>query len=136
MGRVTTAIAGVICCVGAMAIWKLSTVLELVYAAYSLRGALFIIVLLGIYWKKSSQKGAIIGMILTAIVAIGWVGVKLVTGSYPIKIGSFAITETYAAVVVALVATIIFSLIFKQTKQEKADRDATKAHLAKLMSEN
>ena len=40
MGRVTTAIAGVICCVGAMAIWKLSTVLELVYAAYSLRGAL------------------------------------------------------------------------------------------------
>ena len=136
MGRITTAIAGVICCVGAMAIWKLSTVLELVYAAYSLRGALFIIVLLGIYWKKSSQKGAIIGMILTAIVAIGWVGVKLVTGSYPIKIGSFAITETYAAVVVALVATIIFSLIFKQTKQEKADRDATKAHLAKLMAEN
>ena len=136
MGRITTAIAGIICCVGAMAIWKLSTVLELVYAAYSLRGALFIIVLLGIYWKKSSQKGAIVGMILTAIVAIGWVGVKLVTGSYPIKIGSFAITETYAAVVVALVATIIFSLIFKQTKEEKADRDATKAHLAKLMAEN
>ena len=119
MGRVTTAISGVICCVGAIFLWKASTVLELVYAAYSLRGALFIVVLLGIYWKRSSQRGAICSMILTAIVAVSWVAIKIATGHYPIVIGSFAITETYAAVVVAFVTTVLFSLFFpdKEPKQ-------------------
>ena len=97
MGRITTAISGVICCVGAILLWKASTVLELVYAAYSLRGALFIVVLFGIYWKKASGKGAIWAMILTAIVAVGWVAIKLATGSYPIKIGSFALPRTSPA---------------------------------------
>jgi solute:Na+ symporter, SSS family len=134
MGRLTTAIAGVICAIGAIALVNMSAVLELVYAAYSLRGALFIVVLLGIYWKKSSQKGAIISMILTAIGAIGWVAIKLVTGSYPLKFGDFAITETYVAVVIALVCTIIFSLIFKQSKEEFEAREATEKELAEKMA--
>ena len=119
MGRVTTAISGIICCAGAIFLWKASTVLELVYAAYSLRGALFIVVLLGIYWKRSSQRGAICSMILTAVVAVSWVAIKIATGHYPIVIGNFAITETYAAVVVAFITTIIFSLFFpdKEPKQ-------------------
>ena len=134
MGRITTAISGVICCVGAIFLWKASTVLELVYAAYSLRGALFIVVLFGIYWRKSSGKGAIWAMILTAIVAVGWVAIKLATGSYPIVIGSFAISETYAAVVVAAVCTVIFSLIFKPTPIELAERDKTKKELKAAMA--
>ena len=110
----------IICCVGAILLWNSSTILELVYAAYSLRGALFIVVLLGIYWTRSSEKGAICSMILTAFVAISWVAFKIATGSYPIVIGSFAVTETYAAVVVAFIMTIIFSLIFPdKTKKEK-----------------
>ena len=135
MGRITTAISGVICCVGAIFLWNMSTVLDLVYAAYSLRGAMFIIILLGIYWKKSSQKGAIVAMILTAIVAIGWVAAKMANGGkYLLSIGSFAISETYMAVIVALVGTIVFSLIFKQTKEEIADREATKKALAEMMA--
>ena len=134
MGRITTAISGVICCVGAILLWKASTVLELVYAAYSLRGALFIVVLFGIYWKKASQKGAIWGMILTAIVAVGWVAVKLATGSYPLVIGNFAVSETYAAVVVAAIATLVFSLIFKPTEIELAERAATKGALKEAMA--
>ena len=134
MGRITTALSGVICCVGAIFLWKASTVLELVYAAYSLRGALFVVVLFGIYWKKSSGKGAIWGMILTAVVAVGWVGIKLATGSYPIKIGSFAISETYAAVVVAAVCTVIFSLIFKPTPMEMAQRAETQKNLKEAMA--
>ena len=134
MGRITTAASGVICCVGAILLWKASTVLELVYAAYSLRGALFIVVLLGIYWKSASQKGAIWSMILTAVVAVAWVGVKLATGTYPIKIGNFAITETYAAVVVAFVATIVFSLIFKPTEIELAEREAVKKNVKEAMA--
>ena len=133
MGRITTAISGVICCVGAIFLWKASAVLELVYAAYSLRGALFIVVLFGIYWKKASGKGAIWAMWLTAIVAVGWVAIKLATGSYPIVIGSFAVSETYAAVVVAAVCTIVFSLIFKPSEIEVAEREATKSAVRKAM---
>ncbi len=134
MGRLTTAIAGVICAVGAIALVNMSAVLELVYAAYSLRGALFIVVLLGIYWKKSSQKGAVIAMILTAVGAIGWVAIKLVTGSYPLSFGDFAISETYIAVVIALVCTVLFSLIFKPTKEEVANKEATEKELAEKMA--
>ena len=134
MGRITTAISGVICCVGAIFLWKASAVLELVYAAYSLRGALFIVVLFGIYWKKASGKGAIWAMWLTAIVAVGWVGIKLATGSYPIVIGSFAVSETYAAVVVAAVCTIVFSLIFKPSELEMAEHEATKKAVREAMA--
>ena len=133
MGRITTAISGVICCVGAIFLWKASTVLELVYAAYSLRGALFVVVLLGIYWRKASQKGAIWSMICTAVAAVAWVAIKLATGSYPLSIGSFAISETYIAVVVAFVCTIVFSLIFKPSEIELAERDRTHKELAVAM---
>ena len=119
MGRITTAISGVICCLGAIILWKMSTVLELVYAAYSLRGALFIIVILGIVWKKANEPGACWSMIVTAIVAIAWVAYKLVAGHYPVVIGSFAITETYAAVITALISMIIFSLLLKNKAPQK-----------------
>ena len=133
MGRITTAISGIICCVGAIFLWKASTVLELVYAAYSLRGALFVVVLFGIYWKYASSKGAIWGMICTAVAAVAWVAIKLATGSYPLKFGSFAVSETYIAVVVAAVCTVIFSLIFKPTEIELAERETTKKEVRKAM---
>lgn len=135
MSRITTAISGVICCVGAILLWKASTVLELVYAAYSLRGALFVVVLLGIYWKHSSQKGAICSMVLTAVISVAWVAIKLATGSYPIVIGSFAVSETYAAVVVAFICTIVFSLIFKPGKLELAGRERTHEQLQAAMKQ-
>ena len=75
-------------------------------------------------------------MILTAIVAIGWVAAKMANGGkYLLSIGNFAISETYMAVLVALVGTIIFSLIFKQTKEEIADREETKRVLAEKMAQ-
>lgn len=109
MSRITTAISGVICCIGAIALVNLGKVLDVVYAAYSLRGAIFVVVMFGIFWKKASEKGACWSMILTGIVAIGWVVIKMVSGSYPI--GDW-FTETYASVIVAAVATIVFSLVF------------------------
>ena len=109
MSRITTAIAGVICCFGAIALVNASTVLGIVYAAYSLRGAIFVVVLLGIYWKRATEKGACWSMVLTGGVAIVWKAVQLITDHYPI---SDSFTETYAAVIVALVATIVFSLVF------------------------
>ena len=87
----------------------------------------------GIYWKKSSQKGAIAAMICTAVAAVAWVAIKLATGSYPLKFGSFAVSETYIAVVVAAVCTIIFSLVFKPSEIEMAEREQTKAEVRKAM---
>ncbi|MBO4831268.1 MAG: hypothetical protein J5569_02205, partial [Oscillospiraceae bacterium] len=107
--------------------------LELVYAAYSLRGALFVVVLFGIYWKYASSKGAIWGMICTAVAAVAWVAIKLATGSYPLKFGNFAVSETYIAVVVAAVCTVVFSLIFRPSEIEIAEREATKKEVRKAM---
>ncbi|MDR1042760.1 MAG: sodium:solute symporter family protein [Clostridiales Family XIII bacterium] len=123
MSRLTTAISGVICTVAAIAFVNMTAVLDIVYSAYSLRGALFIVVLLGIYWRRSSEKGACWSMVLTAIVAVAWVAIKMASGHYPI---SDVLTETYAAVIVAFIATILFSLIFPKKSSEQDSNDRIK----------
>jgi len=152
MSRVTTALSGVICCVGAIAIVNMSSVLELVYAAYSLRGAIFIIVLYGIYWKLASQKAACISMVLTGVSAIAWVGIKLANvadaaanglsasdipwGGYPMGIGpDFAISETYVAVGIAIITMLIFSFIFKPNDEEKALKLATDKQIKEVLAQ-
>lgn len=109
VSRVATALSGVICCAAAMLLEDAARVLDLVYAAYSLRGALFIMILLGVYWRGASERGACISMVTTAAAAIVWQSVKLVTGTYPIAPW---FTETYAAVIIAFVTTAAFSLLF------------------------
>ena len=114
VSRITTGVSGIIC--GVAAIFMNASdirVLDIVYFAYSMRGALFIIVLLGIYYKKTSEKGAVWGMYCTAIVGCFWVGYNAVVGHFPIP----AVTETYAAIVVALISTLIFSNIFPNAKK-------------------
>ncbi len=96
MSRITTALSGVICAVGAIALVNASAGLDIVYAAYSLRGALFIIVLFGIYWKHASEKGACWSMVFTGAVAIFWKVYELLTGSYPIS--NYIIPKTYRRV--------------------------------------
>lgn len=117
MSRIITALSGVFCCAVAVLLVDASRVLDIVYSAYTLRGAIFIVVLLGIYWKKASEKGACWSMVLTAFVAVFWDVIKMVTSHYPINDN---ITDTYAAVIVAFIATILFSLIFP--KKEISER--------------
>ncbi len=125
MSRITTALAGIICAVGAIFLVNASAVLDLVYAAYSLRGAIFIVVLFGIYWRHASQKASCISMVCTGVVAVLWVAIKLITGSY-----IFGLTETYAAVIVAVVTMLIFSVIFKPTVEELARKKPAKQIIA------
>jgi SSS family solute:Na+ symporter len=116
--RLTTAISGVICAVAAIALVDLQAVLDIVYAAYSLRGAIFIVVLLGIYWKKTSQKGACWAMVCTGVVAVVWKVYDIAKGAgaqYPI---ANWLTETYAAVIIAFVTTILFSYVFPKKELE------------------
>lgn len=112
VSRITTALSGVICCIGAIALVDASRVLDIVYAAYSLRGALFVVVVLGIYWRKTSEKGACISMIITGIVAVFWVAFEMYFGDYPIP----GISETYAAVGAAFICTVLFSLIYPKSR--------------------
>ncbi len=123
VSRITTALSGVICCIGAICLVDASAVLDIVYSAYSLRGAIFIVVMLGIYWKRASQRGACVGMISTGVVSVTWAAYKMLVGHYPIAPW---FTETYAAVAVAFFATIIFSLAFPVGEQEREIRRATK----------
>ncbi len=109
VSRVTTAAAGVICCIASMLLVGSARVLDLVYAAYSLRGALFVVILLGIYWRGASETGACLSMVTTGVAAVVWQGCKLATGEYPLAPW---FTETYAAIIFALAATVVFSLIF------------------------
>lgn len=110
--RIMTAVSGIICCLCAIALVDFTTVLDLVYSAYSLRGALFVTILYGIYNKHISERAACWNMIFTGIVAVAWAGFKMVVGHYPVTIGNFAITETYAAVIVAVVLAPILAKIW------------------------
>ncbi len=114
--RVTTAVSGVICAAVAILFNSLNLrVLDIVYFAYSMRGALFVIVLLGIYWKSASERGAVAGMLATAAVGGIWVVYNGITGRFPIHP---ALNETYIAIITALITTVVFSLIWKNGKKD------------------
>lgn len=116
VSRTATFVSGLICIGLAIVLGRTSTILDMVYFAYSLRGSMFIILLLGIYWKKTSSLGAIISMVLTGVVGLFWVAYKNMFGAYPIH---EAFSETYIAIIVATVSTVVFSFICKKKDSTK-----------------
>ncbi|MBR4953377.1 MAG: hypothetical protein IKZ30_02550, partial [Oscillospiraceae bacterium] len=80
--------------------------------------------------KFASTKASIWIMWCTGIVAVGWVAIKLVRGSYLIP----GFSETYAAVIVAVVATVVFSMIFKPSPEEAAEKAQKMAALKEKMA--
>ncbi|MCD8145258.1 MAG: sodium:solute symporter family protein [Oscillospiraceae bacterium] len=121
VSRMFTALSGVIAWGGAIALVNQTTVLDLVYAAYSLRGAIFIVLLFGIFRARRTRteatpclaspaegQAACISMILTAVVAVFWAAWELITGSYPIVPW---LTETYAAVLTAVLSMGLFRVL-------------------------
>ena len=110
IARLTTGIAGVACIGLAIVMYGSTRILDMVYFAYTIRGSLFVVLLFAIYWRKTSSRGAVLAMLSTGIVGFGWVAYRAVYGQYPIH-PSF--TETYAAVLVACITTVVFSLLFK-----------------------
>ena len=111
VSKITTALSGVICCIGAIALVENNNVLDLVYSAYSIRGALFIVLIFGFFWKKATSKGTCISMVITSVTAVCWVSFKLVFGHYPI---ASWFTETYAAVLIATISMVITSLVSRK----------------------
>jgi SSS family solute:Na+ symporter len=107
-GRITTAASGLLCCLAAIVLVNRSLDLDIVYAAYSLRGAVFVILLGGIYWKRATEKGACLSMVLTACTVIFWTVYKTCCGTYPIAPW---LTETYAALIAAVFSMGVCSLL-------------------------
>jgi SSS family solute:Na+ symporter len=118
MSRITTAVAGFICIIIAIIFYDSSRLLDIVYFAYTLRGCMFVVLLLGIYWKHTSQGGAIAGMLFTTATGFIWVAFKAFTGTYPIHP---QLTETYISVIVAFISTVSFSLLIKSKIQPLRD---------------
>ena len=110
ISRFVTAVAGIICVIGAVLLFNNSVILDVVYVAYSLRGSLFVILLFGILSSKVKirENTAIVAMIATAVIGLFWVIFKMVNGSYPI-FPNFS--ETYATVLTALVTMLIGKII-------------------------
>lgn len=117
MSRLSTAVGGVVCIIGALFMYGSTRILDMVYFAYTLRGALFVILVLAIYFKQTSEKGAIYSMVVTAVIGVFWVAYQAVTGSFPIHPN---FTETYASVLAALVSVLVLNTIFTD-KNEAAE---------------
>lgn len=114
VSRLTTAISGIICCIGAIILVDNNNVLDIVYSAYSLRGALFVVLIYGFIWKKADKDAACISMISTGAVSITWALVKIITGKYLIAPW---FTETYAAVVTATTSMFLLSLAYNKKQK-------------------
>lgn len=112
MSRILTGCAGVLTIVIAML--PGIKILDLVYFAYTLRGSIFVIVAFGMFWKLTSQKGAVWAMIITALVGFFWVLYRAQYGSFPIHKN---FNETYAAVLTCILLTPILSLVFPKSKE-------------------
>lgn len=107
VSRSATFMVGLICILLAILLSSTTTILDIVYFAYSLRGSLFVVLLLGIFWKKMNRKVAVVAMICTAATGLIWVGYKKLYGVYPIP----SITETYAAVLTTMIVGVGGSLL-------------------------
>ncbi len=113
VSRVTTAAAGLICWAAAIVLVDRSLDLDIVYAAYSLRGAVFIMILAGIYCKRTSERAACVSMALTVCVTLFWAVFHSVTGSYPI---ASWLTDTYAALITATITLAVGSALDGQAR--------------------
>lgn len=90
--------------------------LDIVYFAYSIRGSLFIILLLSIYWKRTSARIAVLAMEATCVVGLIWILYKNIFGQYPI---SPHFSETYAAVLTSAMVTVLGSILYPELSIKK-----------------
>lgn len=119
VSRICTAGAGVLCCLGAIFLADNNSALDIVYSAYSLRGALFIVILFGLFCKRATPGAACTSMIITFLVSVFWVVYKVAFGSYPI-VGWF--TETYAAILAAVITMVAAMTVTGKTGNQNQKR--------------
>jgi len=103
--------------ISVFAIWLASNpeskVLGLVAYAWAGFGAAFgPLIILSLFWKRMTLNGALAGMIVGAVVVIGWKNLFASTGIY----------EIIPGFVLATITIIVVSLLGKQPGKEVTDR--------------
>ncbi|MBE3581803.1 MAG: sodium:solute symporter family protein [Thermoanaerobacteraceae bacterium] len=119
VSRLSTGAAGLLCLLLALLMYGSTRILDMVYFAYTIRGSLFVILLFAIYWRRTSPQGAVYGMIVTALAGFFWVFYKSQFGRYPLHPD---FTETYAALVVAVLSTVLLSFVDKRPERQHASQ--------------
>lgn len=115
VSRLSTGLNGVACILLAILMYGSTRILDMVYFAYTIRGSLFVILLFAIYWRRTSPQGAVYAMIITAAAGFFWIFYKVLYGHFPLHP---AFTETYAAVVMAVISTVVLSLIVRKPERQ------------------
>ena len=113
VSMLATFLSGIICICMAIAMENTVTILDMVYFAYSIRGSLFVILLLGIFWKYTDEDSVVYAMGVTGILSFIWVLYNRIYGDYPIR----NVSETYIAMLSSLVVSVILSLIERKKKK-------------------
>jgi len=120
MSRLMTGLAGVICIILALVMYGSTKILDMVYFAYTIRGSLFVVLLFGIYWRKTTPKGAIWAMVVTSLIGFFWVIYRSLYGHYPIHPD---FSETYAAIIMAVISTMVFSLSMPKDSNKEVPKN-------------
>ncbi len=115
VSKISTGISGVVCVIMAVIFAQGTRILDMVYFSYTLRGSLFVVLLLAIYWKGSTERGAVMSMLFTAGVGFFWIVWKSIFGAYPIHP---AFSETFAAVLSAAITMPLCSMLTKTQYSE------------------
>ena len=109
VGKIVVAVIAVLAYV--LAIFLPSSIMGLVSNAWAGFGAAFgPVIVLSLYWKRFTYKGALAGMISGGVVVIVWIaaGLNTMTGLY----------ELFPGFIVGLVACIVGSLLDKSDRTE------------------
>ncbi len=105
-GRIITGIIAVIAVL--MSLDRGPGVLWIAWFGWTTLGLFFTPVVLGLWWKRTTREGAIVGLVSGFIVLLFWN--RLGLGEY--------IFQAFAAGVVALVLTVVVSLLTKEPPKE------------------
>ncbi len=83
------------------------------YAWAGFGGTFGPLIILALYWKKGTAKGAIAGLICGGVTVVAW---------HNLKGGLFDVYEILPAFIVCLVVTVVVSLLDKNKNQEMLDK--------------
>ncbi|WP_106494666.1 sodium/proline symporter PutP [Lentibacillus sp. Marseille-P4043] len=120
VGRIATLVIAVIAAL--LALNPESSVLELVSYAWAGFGAAFgPIILLSLFWKKTTRNGALAGIIVGAVTVIIWGG--FLSG------GIFDLYEILPGFLFNLIVTVVVSLLEKPSAEIEAEFDQTVAKM-------
>lgn len=112
LSRTTTLVVGIIAVLISLWIQELLVAIDIAYAI--LAGSIFIPIVFGLFWKKTTPRAAFLAITISAIVVIGSLIVEGITSTNPIVYG----------IVTNIIVIIIVSLLDKSGKNNVKEEGA------------